>query len=92
MFQVRIDRADDGKSLLVCLTDPSCFVLREQGAAALKAQLGETKPFVQALFERERDLETLDTPERRAGLNAAARPARCNSQTVPSCALSPLAP
>ncbi|MEO6340745.1 MAG: DNA primase [Caulobacteraceae bacterium] len=48
-------------------------VLREHGAAALKAQLGETKPFVQALFERERDLETLDTPERRAGLKVRLR-------------------
>jgi len=48
-------------------------VLREQGAAALKAQLSETKPFVQALFEREQNLEPLDTPERRAGLKVRLR-------------------
>jgi DNA primase len=50
-------------------------VLREQGAGALKAQVGASKPFVQALFERERDLEPLDTPEHRAGLKARLRAA-----------------
>lgn len=48
-------------------------VLREQGAAALKDQLAQTKPFVEALFERERDLEPLETPERRAGLKVRLR-------------------
>ena len=48
-------------------------VLRDQGAAALKAQLAQTQPFVEVLFGRERDLETLDTPERRAGLKARLR-------------------
>ncbi len=50
-------------------------VLREQGAPALKAQLGQTEPFVQRLFVRERDLEPLDTPERKAGLKARLRAA-----------------
>ncbi|OYX29418.1 MAG: DNA primase [Caulobacterales bacterium 32-69-10] len=50
-------------------------VLREQGAAALKAQILQTKPFVDALFEREKDLEPLDTPEHRAGLKARLRAA-----------------
>jgi len=50
-------------------------VLREQGPAALKAQLAQTTPFVEALFVRERDLEPLDTPERRAGLKARLRAA-----------------
>ena len=50
-------------------------VLREQGAAALKTQLAQTQPFVEVLFTRERDLETLDTPERRAGLKARLRTA-----------------
>jgi DNA primase len=50
-------------------------VLRDQGAAALKAQLAATRPFVEVLFERERDLEPLDTPERRAGLKARLRAA-----------------
>lgn len=48
-------------------------VLREQGPAALKAQLGDTTPFVDQLFHRERDLEPLDTPERRAGLKVRLR-------------------
>jgi len=50
-------------------------VLREQGADALRDQLADTKPFVQALFERERDLEALDTPERKAGLRQRLRAA-----------------
>jgi DNA primase len=50
-------------------------VLRDQGAAALKTQLAATRPFVEVLFERERDLEPLDTPERRAGLKARLRAA-----------------
>ncbi len=50
-------------------------VLREQGAAALRRQLAATTAFAQALFERERDLEPLDTPERRAGLKGRLRQA-----------------
>jgi DNA primase len=49
-------------------------VLREQGAAALKAQLALTRPFVDVLFERERAAaEPLDTPERRTALKVAFR-------------------
>lgn len=48
-------------------------VLREQGPAALKAQLAQTTAFVDALFTRERDLEPLDTPERRAALKGRLR-------------------
>jgi DNA primase len=55
-------------------------VLREQGPAALKAQVKDTKPFVDALFERERDLEPLDTPEHRAGLKARLRAAAATIQ------------
>ncbi len=49
-------------------------VLREQGPAVLKAQLAETKPLSEVLFERERAAaEPLDTPERRTGLKVALR-------------------
>jgi DNA primase len=48
-------------------------VLRDQGPAALRAQLMQTTPFVDMLFTRERDLEPLDTPEHRAGLKARLR-------------------
>jgi DNA primase len=48
-------------------------VLREQGPAALKAQLAQTTPFVDALFTLQRDLEPLDTPERRAALKVRLR-------------------
>lgn len=50
-------------------------VLRDQGAAALKTQLSQGTPFVEALFVRERDTETLDTPERRTALKARLRAA-----------------
>lgn len=50
-------------------------VLRDQGAAALRGQLSQTAPFVEVLFGRERDLEPLDTPERRAGLRHRLRAA-----------------
>jgi DNA primase len=75
-----IDRAlphlKPGRSMSFALVeggkDPD-EVLREQGAAALKAQLVQTTPFVEALFVRERDMEPLDTPERRAGLKGRLR-------------------
>ncbi len=50
-------------------------VLREQGAAALKAQLAAAKPLIDALFARERDAQALDTPERRSGLKQRLRAA-----------------
>ncbi|MGE5500510.1 MAG: DNA primase [Ignavibacteriales bacterium] len=50
-------------------------VLREQGAAALRAQLTATTPFVDALFTKERELEPLDTPEHRAGFKQRLRQA-----------------
>jgi hypothetical protein len=61
-------------SMVVGGKDPD-DVLREQGAAALKSQLTQTTPFVEALFARERDLEPLDTPERKAGLKQRLRAA-----------------
>src|ERR1700761_6294283 len=48
-------------------------VLRDQGPVALKAQLAQTTPFVEALFTLQRNLEPLDTPERRAGLKGRLR-------------------
>ncbi|WP_297512796.1 DNA primase [uncultured Caulobacter sp.] len=75
-----IDRAlpllKPGRSFLFSMPvggkDPD-DVLREQGPAALRAQLADTKPFVQQLFERERDLEPLDTPEQRTNLKVRLR-------------------
>ena len=50
-------------------------ILREQGAAALKAQLAATTPFITALFTRERDAAPIETPEHRAGLKQRLRAA-----------------
>jgi len=48
-------------------------VLREQGPAALKAQLAHTTPFAEALFIRERDAAPYDTPERKTALKTRLR-------------------
>ncbi len=77
-----IDRAlpllQSGRSFRFALVtggkDPD-DVLREQGAGALKAQLSQSTPFVEALFVRERDAEPLDTPERRSALKQRLRAA-----------------
>ncbi|ESQ75502.1 DNA primase [Asticcacaulis sp. AC402] len=65
-----------GKSFKVCLItggkDPD-DVLREKGALALRDALTETRPFVQVLFQREAELEPLDTPERKAGFKKRLR-------------------
>jgi DNA primase len=77
-----IDRAlphlQPGKSFRFAIVtggkDPD-DILREQGAAALKAQLAATTPFIDALFTRERDAGPLETPEHRAGLKQRLRAA-----------------
>ncbi|HLZ84320.1 MAG TPA: DNA primase [Caulobacteraceae bacterium] len=77
-----IDRAlphlQPGKSFRFAIVsggkDPD-DILREQGAAALKAQLAATTPFIDALFTRERDAGPLETPEKRAGLKQRLRAA-----------------
>jgi DNA primase len=48
-------------------------VLRAEGPAGLKARLADTTAFADLLFARERDAETLGTPERRAGLKQRLR-------------------
>ncbi|MBE7218015.1 MAG: DNA primase [Caulobacteraceae bacterium] len=48
-------------------------VLRDQGAAALREQMAAVTPFVQLLFEREREAEPLSTPESYAGLKVRLR-------------------
>jgi DNA primase len=50
-------------------------ILREKGAPALKAQLAAAAPLIDALFARERDAQSLDTPERRSGLKQRLRAA-----------------
>ena len=62
-------------------------MLRDQGAAALRRQLAQTRPFVQALFEREMmALDARDTPEAKAGVKARLRglAARINNRDLSS--------
>ena len=67
-----------GRSFRFCLLtdgrDPD-DMLREAGAPALREALARTRPFVEVLFQKEAEAETLDTPERRAGLKARLRQA-----------------
>lgn len=65
-----------GRSFKVCLIeggkDPD-EVLREKGALALREALTHTRPFVDVLFQREFEVETLDTPEKKAGFKKRLR-------------------
>ena len=67
-----------GRSFRFCLLtsgkDPD-DILRDRGALALREELTQTRPLAEVLFQRERDAEPLDTPERRAGLKARLRKA-----------------
>ncbi|MAL88952.1 MULTISPECIES: DNA primase [unclassified Brevundimonas] len=67
-----------GRSFRFCLLtdgrDPD-DMLRDAGAPALREALSRTRPFVEVLFQKEAEAETLDTPERRAGLKARLRQA-----------------
>ncbi len=64
------------KSFKVCLIeggkDPD-EVLREKGALALREALTHTRPFVEVLFQREAEVEPLDTPERKASFKKRLR-------------------
>jgi DNA primase len=48
-------------------------ILRTQGADVLRAQISKGVPLAEAIFVRERDVEPLDTPERRAQLRERLR-------------------
>jgi len=50
-------------------------LMREKGALALRDALSRTRPLVDILFEKEREAEPLDTPERRAGFKQRLRQA-----------------
>lgn len=43
-------------------------MLRDRGVVAFREVLNDARPLAQVMFERERDAEPLNTPERRAGL------------------------
>ena len=43
-------------------------LMRRNGAEAVRKVLADTSPLIDVLWRRERDLEPLDTPERKAGL------------------------
>ena len=77
-----IDRAlpllEPGKTFKFALVDGAKDpdeVLREQGPAALRSQLANTTSFAEALFRREKDSDSLDTPERRTSLKVRLRKA-----------------
>ena len=55
-------------------------ILREKGAPALRQALDDTRPFAEVLFKREAEVETLDTPERRAGMKGRLRQAAASIQ------------
>ena len=48
-------------------------LIRSDGASAFEAQVKSARPLVDVLWDRERTLRTLDTPERRAAFRAQLR-------------------
>lgn len=48
-------------------------ILRDQGAPALRQALNATRPFAEVLFQKEAEVEPLDTPERKAGFKGRLR-------------------
>ncbi|MBU1539671.1 MAG: DNA primase [Alphaproteobacteria bacterium] len=50
-------------------------ILRDKGAPALRQALTTTRPFAEVLFQKEAEVEPLDSPERRAGLKGRLRQA-----------------
>jgi DNA primase len=48
-------------------------MLRDQGPDALKAAIDEARPLIDVLWEREKALEPLDDPDRRAGFRKRVR-------------------
>lgn len=75
-MDMAVPKLGAGRSLrfvtLVDAKDPD-EVLRKRGADALRAQLTKAVPLVSAIFERERNLEALDTPERWANFRERLR-------------------
>ena len=50
-------------------------ILRDKGAPALRQALTQARPFAEVLFQKEGEVEPLDTPERRAGFKGRLRQA-----------------
>ncbi|MEE2879000.1 MAG: DNA primase [Pseudomonadota bacterium] len=64
---------EPGRSLFFCLLsggmDPDDLI-RQSGPEAMRTALEHSVPLVEVLWQRERDAEAIDTPERQAGLEA----------------------
>ncbi|KQW82304.1 DNA primase [Brevundimonas sp. Root1279] len=50
-------------------------ILRDKGAPALRQAMAATRPFAEVLFQKEGEVEPLDTPERKAGFKGRLRQA-----------------
>ncbi|HRO32267.1 MAG TPA: DNA primase [Brevundimonas sp.] len=67
-----------GKSFRFVLLDGGADpddILRDKGAPALRQAVSQSRPFAEVLFQKEAEVEPLDTPERRAGLKGRLRQA-----------------
>ncbi len=82
-----IDRAlpflEPGRSLFFAMLpdgmDPD-DVIRQSGKQAMAAELDASLPLVELLWRRERDVDPIDTPERKAGLEARLKAAAASIQ------------
>lgn len=78
LIDIALPLLEPGKSLRFCLLpeglDPDDLI-KSQGPAAMKAQIDAAKPLVELLWQRETDGKILDSPERRAALDASLKAA-----------------
>ncbi len=78
LIDLALPLIEAGKSLRFCIMpeglDPDDLI-RAQGAEAMKVLLDSAKPMVDLLWQRETEGKVLDSPERRATLDASLRQA-----------------
>lgn len=78
-LDVALPQAQPDRSVYFCLLpegmDPDDVLRQSGGHETLSRALEQARPMIELLWQRERDAEPLDTPERKAGLEARLRSA-----------------
>jgi DNA primase len=78
LIDIALPLLEPGRSLRFCLLpeglDPDDLI-RAQGVGAMQALLDTAKPMIDLLWQRETEGKVLDSPERRAALDASLRAA-----------------
>lgn len=76
---VALPKVEPDRSVYFCLLpdgmDPDDLIRQANGPARMREALGGAIPLIEMLWQRERDAEPIDTPERKAGLEARLKAA-----------------